>query len=61
MSWNNIAQTEQNLATVLNSFDWTSSSEIVESLIRDIKRQTELCFPNAPRRAFSGGYAANAG
>jgi hypothetical protein len=42
MSWNNIAQTEQNLAIVLNSFDWTSSSEIVESLIRDIKRQTEL-------------------
>jgi hypothetical protein len=42
MSWNNIVQTEQNLATVLNSFDWTSSSEIVESLIRDINRQTEL-------------------
>jgi hypothetical protein len=42
MSWNNIAQTKQNLGAVLNSFDWTSSSEIVESLIRDIKRQTEL-------------------
>jgi hypothetical protein len=59
MSWKNIAQTKQNLATVLNSFDWTSRSEIVESLIRDIKRQTEL-LPNAPRRAFSGG-SANAG
>jgi hypothetical protein len=59
MSWNNIAQTKQNLATVLNSVDWTSRSEIVESLIRNIKRQTEL-LPHAPRRALSGG-SANAG
>jgi hypothetical protein len=42
MAWTNIAQTEQSLPTALTAFDWKSSSDIVETLITDIRRQSEL-------------------
>src|SRR5688500_6288624 len=42
MSWTNIAQTERDLSTALNAFDWKGSSEVDEGLIVDIGRESEL-------------------